>query len=265
MPDDRDKPRRAPTFGDRDERRDRRHRESAGISVPRGEFDPEDLTGRHEAGEIDAEQLQRMRATERPPENRIDRLERKHDRLLNDLVEVRAVPGRLDRLDRTLENLDKRLDADARRVVRAQAISEQARDLAQEATARSDETAQRIAATERIADGVEQLVKQLEGHRDRLGKLETDREVHSQRIRTVAEQQETHALEVRHRLAELEKTRAADTRELAVVRTSQRFWRRHIGKAIGAIAIAIAGAIGGVISHYLAPGEPPPPPHIGDH
>lgn len=93
MPDDRDvKLRRSQTQTERDLEglAKKRERDSAVHDVIPNPFEREPITGNYEG-----EELQRMRREKRTTGERVDRLEMKHDQLVQDVTETRVLVGEM--------------------------------------------------------------------------------------------------------------------------------------------------------------------------
>lgn len=84
----------------------RRERESA---APARDVDLEDLTDRHAAAEIDEDELAELRAL-REPDDRLGKLERKHDKLEATVTETRVDIGHIKGSVETIKDLAVRAE-----------------------------------------------------------------------------------------------------------------------------------------------------------
>lgn len=229
---------RPPTSSDRD----RRHRDSAGVAVPRGEFDPEDITGRYEGVE-----LERHRREDRDIEERL----RLADNARDDIRELRAdakkVGEKVAGHHEAIETLLKPIAHDLPGALEGIRLG----------MARLESAVNASAAEMRTA--LSTISLQLRSHHERIEAGEAEGRAHASRLTTVEHAQQQTAAGVAANAAEIVKLKRRATQQGADLR---KWWRRHLGKAVAGALTLIAGAIAGAITaHY----NPAPSPAVVDH
>lgn len=226
-----DPPRRPPTHGG--DSRDRRHRESSGVVAQHIAHEPT------------------------PPPVKLPRTPTPDD-VRDKLNELTEAVGRVWDARNVCDRLDKietKLDGWAQTATRNdELVNKVLWPRTQAEMARNDELSQRLSAAERVADSLDRVSLKLDGFADRIGKVEhATSSLASDLAATTAQSRDT-AARVSHnttRIEKLEKRRAADTRELDMHRASQKWWRRHAGKALVGVLVAIGSAVGGALAAYL--------------
>lgn len=113
MPDDSDKPRRSKTQTERDEESFQARREREAKHAIPLTYEDEDLTGRHERGEIDAEELAHKRSR-RPTPDRLLKLEADRDEFRKDVgtlkTDVAGIKGEMKVWPDLVEKLSQSVD-----------------------------------------------------------------------------------------------------------------------------------------------------------
>lgn len=170
-----------------------------------------------------------------------------HNALTSAVWETRNLPRQLDKLDRTLERMDERLDGYAERVVRAEDAGNSAWDAVKELGPKLDSIQRNLGETSRLADGVEKLIERMDEGDRRLVAIEKAQDVAAVRFEEHDKRDREMSAElglVRADVAELKQHRAGDQRELALTRR-QKGGMAAIGTITGALAGFLSRLLGG--------------------
>lgn len=244
-PSDKQPPRRAPTFGGEDDRRNHRRSPTAGtIYAPSPEI-PEEITGRYEGD------LLAQKRGERSDRERLAILEHKADRA---------------------ERLEEQVAAARDAAARHDEAYEWLAPIAREMPGKLGDISAGLKAIAGDVDGVadtmrahvESMTQELRGIANRLSLVERKSDADAARLELVERTAKEHAAELEQHRGDLAKLKRARERERDRAATSTDvkiggFVRRHAAKALLVIAAAVGSAIAGGVSGYLFGSREPAP------
>lgn len=179
----------------------------------------------------------------------IRELRQRHNDLAEATWSVRHLPETIAKMDRTVENIDKRLDGFAERVVRAEDEGRAAWDHSKQLMPKLDTILTQLGEVKRLADGVEKTGSAVEAQNARLTAVETEQKLAAQRFEEHDKRDkeiEASVGEIKRDVAALKTARAVEgetAKAKRLIAASTRPWWRS-PKGMTTVIAGVAAAFG---------------------